>query len=255
MTTDLELFLNGQLDDSRPLPELIIDHLSGTMMYIDQPDGKRFYRVSDWVYEISGSQNKQRSAPWKDVKRTICSQDDLNLDDILYAIKTDTSGGPQVCEFATEKGLFAITFRISDRSPLVRALKMYLNGNELPLLYLVKDTSKVNSVGLGRIEVDEIHPLVIKHYVEKGWNIEHHKPLQSGKIVDIIATIDSNQVIIVECKPKLNERTLFGAIGQVLCYCAEYGGDCKPVIACLRGTANQYAYQSCDRLGIEILEI
>lgn len=126
MTTDLELFLNGQLDDSRPLPELIIDHLGGTIMYIDQTDGNRLYRVSDWVYEISGSRNKQRFAPWKDVKRTILKQGDFKVSENLTVLAIETSGGLQETDFADAEGLYAITQRMSDRSATVRQIKSYL---------------------------------------------------------------------------------------------------------------------------------
>ncbi len=62
MKSNLELFLSGnQTSDNRPLPELIIEHLGGTMMYVDQPDGTRLYRVVDWVYEIKGSSAKERN--------------------------------------------------------------------------------------------------------------------------------------------------------------------------------------------------
>jgi hypothetical protein len=126
MTTDLELFLNGNLPEDRPLPELIVEHLGGTMMYVDQPDGKRLYRVVDWVYEIKGSTSKQRHKPWQDLKNTIERHGDFKVGAILSPLAVDTPGGQQITDFTDAEGLYAITQRISDRSPIVRQVKDYL---------------------------------------------------------------------------------------------------------------------------------
>lgn len=127
MKSNLELFLSGnQTSDNRPLPELIIEHLGGTMMYLDQPDGTRLYRVVDWVYEIKGSSAKERNTAWANLKRVIVKLGDINLDEIVYPLEIETPGGPQTTEFATDEGLYAITQRMSDRSATVRQVKDYL---------------------------------------------------------------------------------------------------------------------------------
>ena len=77
--------------------------------------------------------------------------------------------------------------------------------------------------------------------------------LQSGKFIDLIA-IKNDETIIIECKPKLRGGYLFRAIGQVLCYVAEYG-NATPILACLEGKVSKYAYKRCEDLGIEIIEV
>jgi len=73
--------------------------------------------------------------------------------------------------------------------------------------------------------------------------------MPSGKIIDLIA--ERNQaVMIIECKRKLNGVRLFQAIGQALCYVAEYGNGAKPAIVSFTGNANQYAHFTCQALGI-----
>ncbi|GIK63733.1 MAG: hypothetical protein BroJett018_15270 [Chloroflexota bacterium] len=127
MKSNLELFLSGnQTSANRPLPELIIEHLGGTMMYVDQPDGTRLYRVVDWVYEIKGSSAKERNTAWANLKRVIVKLGDINLDEIVYPLEIETPGGPQTTEFTTDEGLYAITQRMSDRSLVVRQVKDYL---------------------------------------------------------------------------------------------------------------------------------
>ncbi len=51
---------------------------------------------------------------------------DINLDEIVYPLEIETPGGPQTTEFTTDEGLYAITQRMSDRSPVVRQVKDYL---------------------------------------------------------------------------------------------------------------------------------
>ena len=102
-------------------------------------------------------------------------------------------------------------------------------------------------------EVINIQPLVAEKFRSDGWHITQSLQLPSGKFIDLIA-IKNDETIIIECKPKLRGGYLFRAIGQVLCYVAEYG-NAKPVLACLNGKVSKYAYKRCQDLGIDIVEI
>lgn len=127
MSSKLDQFLNGTYKGSlSSLPELIIEHLGGKMMFIDLADGARVYRIVDWVYEIKGSKSEQRHIPWAHLKRTILKQGDLDLNEIVQVIEIETSGGVQPTDFTTDEGLYTLTQRMSDRSATVRQVKDYL---------------------------------------------------------------------------------------------------------------------------------
>lgn len=128
MTTDLEnLIFNDIPDpDDRPLPDLIIDHLGGAIQFIDRDDGTRLYRLVDWVYEITGSTNKQRHLPWVKLKAKLSASYSSRDVPKWNTLTIETSGGTQTADFTTADGLYAITQRMSDRSKTVRLVKDYL---------------------------------------------------------------------------------------------------------------------------------
>lgn len=103
-------------------------------------------------------------------------------------------------------------------------------------------------------EVSELHPLVCALFESKNWTIQHHLELASGKIVDILAQRHS-EFLVIECKRNLRGHDTFTAIGQVLCYCVEFGQRAKPVIATYRGQVDLYSLENCAKLGIQVLEV
>lgn len=111
---------------SRPWPEEIIQELGGDMTYVDTVDGRRLYCVRDWVYWVSGSTNKQRFGPWKDLKRAILSEGSFKVSDFITVLDIQTAGGPQATDFTDARGLFLITQRMADKSKVVRKVKKYL---------------------------------------------------------------------------------------------------------------------------------
>lgn len=257
MPTHLERYLLGEEDiDDRPLPELVIEHLGGTMMYQDMPDERRLYRVVDWVYEVTGSRSMQRHSSWKDLKRTIVRHNDLEINQIIQRLKIRTAGGLQWTDFVDIEGLYVITQRMSDRSPMVRLIKRYFAEDGIRIEDVLRGCDAFSKRGVvGTVEEDIIHPKVMQFLRQEGWQTKHHVNLSSGKIIDIVATKPDIAAYIVECKRKLSASTLFQGIGQVLCYCAEYGRQAIPVLACPSGKVSPYAYRSCAKLGIEIIEV
>jgi hypothetical protein len=105
-------------------------------------------------------------------------------------------------------------------------------------------------------EVVNFHPKIIEFLKENNWcDIQHHVKLPSGNIIDIVARNSSKEIHIIECKPNLRKGNLYTAVGQALCYCAEYALDSTPAIACYYSKKNDYARQSCEALGIDLFEI
>ncbi len=107
-------------------------------------------------------------------------------------------------------------------------------------------------------EQHHFHPQIKAFFELNGWLVEHHFRLAFGSQIDIIATMKAEIVkgiFIVECKPRLGRRNLYAAIGQVLCYRAEYGERAIPVIATYTSQINDYVEACCKSLGIRLLAI
>ncbi len=117
---------NFDSEDTRPLPEIVIEKLDGEIAHIDTPEGKRLYSVRDWVYHVSASKNKNLSAPWSDLKKAIAKHPEFKVSEFLRVLDIETPGGKQEMDFTDDKGLYAITQRMSDRSGMVRSVKQYL---------------------------------------------------------------------------------------------------------------------------------
>jgi hypothetical protein len=80
------------LEDNRPLPEIVISKLNGQMAHIDTPQGQRIYSVRDWVYYVSDSKNKNLSAPWSDLKKAIAKHPEFKVSEILRVLEVETAG-------------------------------------------------------------------------------------------------------------------------------------------------------------------
>jgi hypothetical protein len=103
-------------------------------------------------------------------------------------------------------------------------------------------------------EVAFFHPKVMGWFEDKGYEIGHHAKLASGCIVDFIAQ-NGLETLVIECKPNLTKSKFHQAVGQVLCYCSEYGNSAIPVIATDRVKERPYCESCCARLGIRLLII
>jgi hypothetical protein len=104
-------------------------------------------------------------------------------------------------------------------------------------------------------EVANFHPLVIEYIEREGWSVSHHVRLSSGHIVDIVAIASEHRMYIVECKPNLSKSHLYAAIGQVLCYKAEYNFPVTPAIATFSNSLSPYSREMCKRLSITLFAI
>lgn len=125
--SDLQNYINGNPDpDDRPLPEIVMADIGAPFTWIDNDEGERLFRVSDWVYGVSGSSAKNRRNPWIKLKKRL--SEDPNLRGVLFChpLALETAGGKQFVDFATAEQLYAITQRMSDRSPVTQEIKAYL---------------------------------------------------------------------------------------------------------------------------------
>jgi hypothetical protein len=120
-------FDQGRLSEL-PLPEWVVDRLGGAMAHIDPHDGNlRLYAVRDWVYWISGSKSKQIGVAWSKLKNKLILENVDKKDFPFWkSLSIETSGGPQMIDFADAEGLYEIAARISDRSATARIVKHYL---------------------------------------------------------------------------------------------------------------------------------
>lgn len=158
------------------------------------------------------------------------------------------------------------------------------NGNALPLIIKLKAQSSdmkfyrtdfTNAEGIGFIysqvegnlnrrktrieyrqedEVENFHPLVVAHLEEQGWQTKHHVRLRSGHIIDIIAVRD-NIRYVVECKPQLTNMKLYTAIGQALCYQAEFDPNAVPALATYSSQVGAYETDCCNFANIKLITI
>ncbi|GIK65050.1 MAG: hypothetical protein BroJett018_28440 [Chloroflexota bacterium] len=116
-------------------------------------------------------------------------------------------------------------------------------------------TSHFSQNKQSKAEVTQLHPLVGIFLANQGWEFEHHYKLPSGKIIDVVAW-NGPQTQIIECKTNLmDDQKLFGAIGQVLCYCSEFKMDSQPTLATYKGKITLYGLECCHDMDIQIIEI
>lgn len=103
-------------------------------------------------------------------------------------------------------------------------------------------------------EVIHLHPLVERILESDGWTVSRHVDLPSGKTIDMIVQ-RGQEILIVECKRDVRGSRVFSAIGQVLCYVAEYGGITKPAIACFSRNIDEYAHKNCKAQKILVISV
>lgn len=103
-------------------------------------------------------------------------------------------------------------------------------------------------------EVQQFHPLVQAFLEQEGYKVAHHFLLPSGHEIDFVATKDK-QTLVIECKPSLDGQNLYAAIGQTLCYSAEFHLPAIPCIATPPITGNEYILEMCSALNILLLEV
>lgn len=214
-------YLSFSENDNRPWPEVIIEELGGDIAYIDTEDGQRLYSVRDWVYWVSGSKSKRRTDAWTDIKSKMQTQSDATLEKIGKAYYA-TNGGKQLFDFASEEVL------------------LYIKTSYLD--YRVKN--RRHRFTQEADEVFDMHPEVMEMLNAHGWEVEHHVRLPSGKVIDIVAT-QGDRTLTLECKPSLAGDRFYEAVGQAMCYAAEYDYYAYPAIATYNAQLTEYIKDMC----------
>ncbi len=107
-------------------------------------------------------------------------------------------------------------------------------------------------------EIQILHKNAIAYFETEGYQTKHHVPLPSGNIIDIVALLpgrftDGYLTLIVECKTSLPKGKLYEAIGQVMCYRAEYHKTAIGVIVTFKSEITLYALEYCGKLGLMLL--
>jgi|GEM_PF-2365791 len=122
-------------------------------------------------------------------------------------------------------------------------------------LYLMRDTAKrKRRIANGGDEVENFQPFVKMLLSYQGWVIEQNFRLTSGKIVDLLA-VRNEENLLIECKVNVSSGGFYSAVGQVLCYCTEYMSVARPAIAIPVDQVDDYMRVSCNNLGIELIEV
>jgi Holliday junction resolvase len=216
-----DLIQNNQNDVS--LPEQVIDAIEGATMICVERNGQRLYCVRDWVYWISHSRSKDKTFAWANLKRTIRTQNDpFGILNEIHRLHVPTNGGKQFMDFAS--------------SDILTKLKsIYLDHRQL---------RKVIRISNKRDEILCMHPEVKAVLESNGWSTNHHVRLLSGHIIDFIA-FKNNCILAIECKPEFSGQEFYSAIGQVICYAAEYDKDAHPTIATYSQRLTAYIVQMC----------
>ena len=108
-------------------------------------------------------------------------------------------------------------------------------------------------------EIRNFHPEIIAFFEKQGWQVDHHVRLAFGSQIDMLAVAANELLIqgmfIIECKPRLPRQNFYTAVGQILCYWAEFGQAVVPVIATLSSQINDYVETCCRALGIRLLAV
>src|SRR5579859_1601232 len=188
-------FDNGRLTDL-PIPEWVIECLGGAMSYIDPDDGSsRLYAVRDWVYWVSGSRPAKpinNSYSWSKLrKKLIEEQSQAKGFPYWKSLPIKTEGGMQTMDFADAEGLYQITIRMSDRSPVVREVKRFLARSgvivdDIRLEQLVQgqEAQKVTGLNHSAIRTQSLQQESISHrhmmdalkaavyFIMQGWHYE-----------------------------------------------------------------------------------
>jgi hypothetical protein len=139
-------------------------------------------------------------------------------------------------EFTTQLGI----------STLIEYLRPNLHREQYRIK-LRQDDERVN-----------FHPRVITFFEAQGWRVDHHLKLPLGSQIDVLASLEDETVtgvFIVECKPHLPRRHFYSAVGQILCYWAEYGKAAIPVIATYSSEIDDYIEACCQALGIRLIAV
>lgn len=147
-------------------------------------NGEWYFSVIDVIAVLLETDYKKAQSYWSTLKQRLSR--DSEYDPVLRSIVA------LKLPCITSKLYFTDTITAAAGEPLWVLISRYKTKRKLRLSY-------------EEDEVENFHPIVIKHLQKNGWNILHHVRLPSGHVIDVMA-IKADQRLIVECKLRLTDQ-------------------------------------------------
>ena len=125
MSDQLALF--GMGNDARPLPEIIASGGSDWQAFnlqMQDHEGKRYYAVRDWLIGVTLTDDP--GDYWKKLKKRAAKAELTWGDTISPYLYTDAQNKRIKVDFATDKGLYAITQRMDTNTGIRNKVLAYL---------------------------------------------------------------------------------------------------------------------------------
>ena len=125
MSDQLALF--GMGNDARPLPEIIASGGDGWAAFdlqMQDHEGKRYYAVRDWLIGVTLTDDP--GDYWKKLKKRAAKAELTWGDTISPYLYTDAQNKRIKVDFATDKGLYAITQRMDTNTGIRNKVLAYL---------------------------------------------------------------------------------------------------------------------------------
>jgi hypothetical protein len=206
----------------------------GTARKVWQGD-QVYLSVIDVIAVVYSTDHRKAKSLWSTLKGRLKESDTQNILAGCQQVRLETPDGKQrLTDVISEKSLESLYWN-------------YLYPN------LRRKSGRLAS---GRDEVTQFHAKVALQLTQNGFSLEHHFALPSGNIIDFVGRSNHNK-IIVECKTSLTRTKTYSAVGQILCYCAEYEAAFEekliPYIAIPASTAEDYFLNCCERLNIRVI--
>ncbi|MBZ0097965.1 MAG: hypothetical protein K8F30_02720 [Taibaiella sp.] len=190
-----------------------------------------YFSVIDVIAELLATDHKKAKAYWATLKKRIATYEPALIASCTQ-LKMSSSDGKQYFTYAANTATCIKIKAHVERVSFHKERRKRQNRDEL----------------------GNFQPLVASMLRQEQWSVQQWVHLPSGRIIDLVAQ-RNQEIWVVECKLSLLRQGLFEAIGQALCYVAEYNPSATPVVASFDHKIDEYAYTCCQHLGISVLAV